>query len=149
MPKGIYPRQPRVPKSYPDAMVQRVSTLYDQGLTQAEVAKAIGVSQHVIFRLMANHGIASRPSTPRNQWGSANAHWRGPAAGYQAKHLRVYRLRGRPWPCSVCGATTLRRTYDRANLTGRYDDLDDYAAMCRSCHRTYDNRRKEVMPSSP
>jgi hypothetical protein len=75
------------------------------------------------------------------QVGPANPAWK-PDAGYQALHIRVYRARGRPVPCSVCGTSSRRRTFDWANLTGRYDDVSDYAAMCRSCHRLFDNRRR-------
>ena len=32
-------------------------------------------------------------------------------------------------------------TYDWANLTGDYADVSDFARMCRSCHRRYDNAR--------
>ena len=76
------------------------------------------------------------------QIGPSNPTWRGDGAGYQALHIRVYVARGRPFPCSSCGSADESRTFDWANLSGRFADPSDYAPMCRSCHRKYDNRRK-------
>ena len=32
--------------------------------------------------------------------------------------------------------------FEWANLTGSYEDIDDYARMCCSCHRSYDAERR-------
>lgn len=61
--------------------------------------------------------------------------WRGDGAGYKAAHDRVYRIRGKAASC-VWGCQAGR--YDWANLTGDLLNPDDYAPMCRSCHRRYD-----------
>ena len=37
-------------------------------------------------------------------------------------------------------ATTEAKHYDYANLTGHYEDIDDYKPMCRSCHWRYDKK---------
>jgi hypothetical protein len=37
-----------------------------------------------------------------------------------------------------------KKRYEWANLTGRYDDVKDYARMCISCHRKYDKKRREL-----
>jgi len=42
--------------------------------------------------------------------------------------------------CEVCGAKDQNRSYDWANLTGKYDDPSDYKRMCRSCHWKYDKK---------
>jgi len=63
-------------------------------------------------------------------------------AGYQAKHLRVQTLKGKPKKCEVCGTTNPTKTYEWANLTGDFDNPKDYRRMCRSCHRNYDNARR-------
>ena len=36
------------------------------------------------------------------------------------------------------------KNYDWANLTGHYDDPNDYKRMCRSCHWKYDERIKNI-----
>lgn len=70
--------------------------------------------------------------------GQANVMWKGDAAGYDAMHKRVAVRRGQPSSCEICGTTDPERVYDWANLTGRFEDPDDYARMCRSCHRLHD-----------
>ncbi len=55
--------------------------------------------------------------------------------GYMAAHGRVYRKLGKADSCAWgCEA----ELYDWANLTGRYEDPDDYAQMCRPCHAMFD-----------
>lgn len=139
------------PKVYPAEMVETVRRLYyDEGQTQVEVAEVLEVTQRVIFKLMRNHGMKTRPQAKRNQLGARNTQWRGDSAGYQACHARVVSKRGKAsgWLCAMeCG----RRAQDWANLTGNYPDPDDFAAMCRSCHRKFDRRmakleKDRVMP---
>jgi DNA invertase Pin-like site-specific DNA recombinase len=126
MPKGVYERRPRAPKAYPPEMVARVRELYAAGHTQKEVARAIGVTQKVVWRVMQHHAV-----------------WKGDQAGYQAMHVRVETARGKPQRCERCGSTgDPERVYDWANLTGRYGDVDDYERMCRHCHRQYDDARR-------
>ncbi len=141
MPRGIYARtpgyQPR--KTDPSELVESVRLLYANGQTQAEIAERLGRSLNFVQGVFRRNGIQPRPATPRNQTGSMNSRWKGDEAGYQAMHLRMYRVRGRPFPCSVCG-TMQARAYDWANLTGNYQDIEDYAPMCRSCHWRHDGR---------
>lgn len=40
--------------------------------------------------------------------------------------------------CEICGTTDADKSYDWANLTGKYDDPSDYKRMCRSCHAKQD-----------
>jgi len=88
---------------------------------------------------MKRHGLATRTAAPRDQAGEANANWKAETAGKQAFHRRLYALHGKPTKCTVCG-TTESEHYDYANLSGRYEDINDYAAMCRSCHWKYDDK---------
>jgi len=140
MPKGVYVRTKSLAKTYPQELVDKVRLLYGAGKTQAEVAVALGLTQKVIYSLMRRHGLPARPAIKRNQRGRMNTGWKGDQAGYQALHLRVYRARGRPTTCSMCGTTDPTKTYDWANLTGNYQDIADFAPMCRSCHWRYDGR---------
>lgn len=51
---------------------------------------------------------------------------------------------GRPKRCEECGTTDSLKTYDWANLNGKYEDLNDYKRMCRSCHWKYDDRINNI-----
>jgi hypothetical protein len=135
------------PAVYPETLVAEVSQLYHSGLTQAEIGTKIGMSQKVIWRIMQNHGIKARVAAKRDQRGEKNHLWKGRDASYSAFHFRVERERGTPQSCDVCGTARPDAVYEWANLTGKYDDTQDYKRMCRSCHHQYDNaRRKGVMP---
>ena len=148
MPRGARP------KSYDPALVERVRELYESGLTQDEVAALCGVSQRVVWRLMARHGIPARVAAKRNQRGAHNHMWRGDAAKYAALHLRVQATRGTPSLCDACGTTKAKR-FEWANISGRYEDPSDYRRLCCSCHHKMDGhvrnlgayaQRKEVCP---
>lgn len=107
---------------------------YVAGLSQAEIAVRYGTTQKVIWRAMKNLGVPARKAAKRNQRGSKNDSWKGNQAGYAAFHKRIEVLNGRPRKCEKCGTTDLRKRYDWANLTGRYEDPKDYRRLCRSCH---------------
>lgn len=134
MPRGSKPKQ------YHPEIVSHIAKLYDDGLTQNEVAMAIGLSQKVVWNVMRRHGIAARVAAKRNQMGEANHSWKGNHAGKAAFHRRLYARFGKPCTCKMCGTEDPTKTYDYANLTGRYEDLDDYMPMCRSCHSRYDKK---------
>lgn len=127
------------PKQYPERFVTRIRELYEGGLTQSEIAVQVGRSQKVVWNCMRQHGIAARVAAKRDQRGEKNSSWKADDAGKQAFHRRLYALHGKPTKCTVCG-TTEANHYDYANLSGRYEDLNDYAAMCRSCHWKYDDK---------
>lgn len=122
----------------------KVKTLYESGMTQAEIAAELGVTQKVIWRHMKNHGIGARVAAKRDQSGAINHMWKGGSASYKAFHVRLKNKYGaaKDLGCSVCGRKDDGIWYDWANLTGNYDDINDYAPMCRACHRQYDKRRK-------
>lgn len=141
MPRGIYPRptgyRPR--KADPPELVTLVRQRYEAQATQAEIAADLGRTTKFVQGVFRRNGIQPRRAAKRDQRGSKNARWKGDEAGYQAMHLRLYSAKGRPFPCSVCGTTTAK-AYDWANLMGRYQDIEDYAPMCRSCHARYDGK---------
>lgn len=130
------------PKIYPADVVAEISRLYLSGMTQSEVGAIVGLSQRDVWKVMHRNDIPSRIAAKRNQRGTANHMWKADEAGYQALHLRVERARGKPARCERCGATDDARVYEWANLTGHYDDINDFERMCRSCHRRYDNARR-------
>lgn len=114
------------------------------GLTQTEIAAKWGTTQRVVWRAMRKHGIKARVAAKRNQRGPNNDSWKGDAAGYHALHLRVAKALGKPMKCDVCGTTDPTKTYDWANLSGRYYDLRDYVRMCRSCHWKRDGKINNI-----
>jgi hypothetical protein len=120
--------------------VKKVKELYEAGYTQTEIAKNMGVSQKVIWRCMKNNNIPARIAAKRNQYGENNSSWKGNDACYSAFHRRLEAKFGKPKKCEVCGADHINGIYDWANLTGHYEDINDYKRMCRSCHWKYDER---------
>lgn len=137
MPKG------QKPKQYPLHMVTAVSRLYGNGKTQTEIAAELGTTQKVIFNVMRRHGLKARVAAKRDQSGDKNASWKGDRAGKQAFHRRLYALYGKPTCCLVCG-TISAKAYDYANLSGRFEDPDDYMPLCRSCHSKYDGKVENI-----
>jgi hypothetical protein len=150
MPKGVYPHAHIKPKSFDPDLVVKVAQLYRIGLTQAEIAAQVGLTQKVIWRLMKNHGVVARVAAKREQRGERNDSWKGDDALYEAMHSRVEASRGRPQHCSWCGDRTAAR-YEWANLTGNYSDVTDYERLCAKCHRQFDadRRRATGMRTSP
>lgn len=114
-------------------------------MTQAEIAKKYGVTTKRVQTSMRRFEIAPRRTGKRYQQGEANSSWKGEDAGYSALHLRVIAAKGRPMECAHCGCTDPNIRYDWANLTGRYEDIDDYERLCACCHTSYDvERRRET-----
>ena len=111
---------------------------YSAGLTQHEIAIRYSTTQKVVWSAMRKFGIVARVAAKRNQRGDRNDSWKGAHATYAAFHKRLESVYGKPQKCEVCGTTKTDRTYDWANLTGRYDDPQDYKRMCRSCHWKHD-----------
>lgn len=125
----------------PIATLPVLEQMYTQNhMTILEIANALGCSFTAVRRALIWFKIPLRRAIPRMQIGAANSRWKGALAGYQAKHLRVQTLRGKPKKCEVCGQDDPTLMYDWANLSGNYDDPSDYKRMCRSCHTTYDKR---------
>lgn len=133
---------PHLAPTYAPEMVARVRELYEAGMSQDEVAAALDTSQKVIFRLMRKHGIPRRAQVPRDQRGEKGHGYNPESTNYTTLHNRVEAARGRPSECSACGTTDPLKRYDWANLTGNYRDVNDFARMCRSCHRKFDARRR-------
>lgn len=123
-----------------------VKRMYLNGMTQTEIAVTLGVTQKVVWRFMKNHDIQARVPAKRHQNASDNSSWKGDDAGYTAFHSRVYTKYGpaKSYGCCMCGTHSETKTYDWANLTGDYGNPEDYAPMCRSCHRRFDARKRVI-----
>jgi hypothetical protein len=125
-------------KTKPD--MEEMIGLYRSGMTQKEVAEEMGLTQKIVWRCLRDNNEVCRPDAPRNQKAELNNNWKGNNATYKAFHYRMKALKGKPGLCEVCGTTDKARSYDWANLTGKYDDPSDYKRMCRSCHWKYDKK---------
>jgi hypothetical protein len=116
---------------------------YLDGHTTQEIADMLHVSNKPIYNILKRNNIPKRIACKRNQWGENNHAWKGDSAQYKQLHKRIYRRFGNPIKCEVCLTTDPSKSYDWANLTGDYANINDYKRMCRSCHRKYDRNRKE------
>ncbi len=125
-------------KTEPD-MIEMVA-LYESGMTQKEVAEEMGLTQKIVWRCLRDAGVQCRADAPRNQKSEMNNNWKGNDVGYKAFHYRMRALKGSPKHCEVCGTEEPTRTYDWVNLTGKFDDPNDYKRMCRSCHWKHDKK---------
>ena len=73
-----------------------------------------------------------------------NGNWKGDAVGYSALHRRIESKRGKPKKCEFCKSITSKKYY-WANKSGFYKkDLNDWIRLCASCHRIYDNSKKNI-----
>lgn len=129
----------RKPREYPQNLVDHVRSMYEAGHTIKEIQATVKGTK--VQNIIRRFGIDTRPAVKRNQYGENNDSWRGDDATYTAFHFRVQVARGRPQHCAACRDTSPGR-YEWANLTGRYDDINDYQRMCVPCHRQFDAKRR-------
>lgn len=130
-------RYPRVEARYSPELIEQVRQLYAGGMTQVEVADALGLTAMIIRRLMVKHNIPVRRAIKRDQTGANNHMWKGDQVGYAAGHERAAKARGTPQLCEHCGTTTMPCEW--ASITGDFGDIWDYKRLCRSCHAKYDS----------
>jgi len=135
-------------RANPAADEERIAALYDDGYTQQEIAEQFGVSLKSIQNAMRRVGVVPRCSVKRDQFGERNDTWRGENVGYKAAHQRVRRRRGRPKTCENCSASENERQLEWASISRRYDDPNDYIALCVPCHRKWDAERKKCNGSA-
>lgn len=121
-----------------------LARLYAGGLSQEECASELGVTRKVVENAMKRLGIVARKAAKRDQRGPKNHMWKGGGANIVCKHKRLYRSLGQPQECHQCGTTDPSKAYDWANLTGNYDDPNDFKRMCRSCHWKLDGKIKNL-----
>ena len=77
-----------------------------------------------------------------------NWRWAGDNVGYNGVHRWVEKHKGKPMICEHCGAIRKNKRFYWANKKHDYKRiLDDYMALCSSCHLKYDikynNRNKK------
>ena len=122
----------------------KAKRMYEEGMTQVEIAAALSTTQKVIYNLFRRNGYKCRVAAKRDQRGEKNHMWKGTDAVYSSMHERVYNLLGHPCKCEICGATEPSKRYEWANVTGDYNDVNGYKRMCVPCHRKFDKSEKGV-----
>lgn len=124
--------------------VPEVTNLYiTKGLSQKEVAAALGTTQAVIHKFMRRHNIPTRTAAKRNQKGPNNDYWKGNSVSYKGAHQRVRAEKGEPEACEHCGATAEEKRLEWANLSGKFHDPNDYIPLCVKCHRGFDAKKRK------
>jgi hypothetical protein len=113
----------------------RVREGYLAGLSSYRLGEELGRSNSWVLSVLRQLDV------PRRRTGEQPGR-REPVVGYDAHHWRVEQVYGKPQECWKCGTTEDRR-YEWANLTGHYEDVQDYARMCVPCHRNYDFARRK------
>lgn len=116
------------------AMLVREYEAYKNRGQLVLLAKKMGRTKQFICRQARELGLTNQKS-PRPY---AEKEGSNP---YAKLHARVRSLRGSPHKCEMCGEDSIKKHYDWANLTGDYENPDDYKRMCRKCHREYDKNR--------
>lgn len=69
--------------------------------------------------------------------GAANPNWQGDEVSYKGLHLWVGRHKTKPDACEDCGTTEKRLEWASKSREYRRD-LEDWLALCRSCHLKHD-----------
>jgi hypothetical protein len=131
----------RLPREYPQNIVNLICNYYNDGLTVAEI-RVLAPKGYRVQTILERYLPERRSSAKRNQRGEANHMWKGDNAGYKALHLRVDSIRGKPMRCEWCNSENNNR-YEWANLTGVYTDVYDFVRLCINCHRAYDAKRRK------
>jgi hypothetical protein len=72
--------------------------------------------------------------------GKKNNNWKGEYAGYSPKHKWVEREKGKASNL-ICECCKKKTASDWSNIDHKYKrKLEDYRALCRSCHRIWDHQ---------
>lgn len=90
--------------------------------------------------------LKAKPRSGPVRSGEDNHNWRGEDVGYHGMHIRVRKQRGKADHCERCGASDPALNYDWASLVDNPRSVDDFAPMCRSCHRKFDAERDRQRP---
>lgn len=76
-----------------------------------------------------------------NKWALGKGKEKDGVVSYNAYHQRVYRRFGKAKFCSNflnCRKLGIAPMYYWANISGKYEDTNDYVQLCPSCNELYD-----------
>lgn len=118
---------------------------YSEGKNSVDLGIKYNCHSSCIRRILERNDVPKRrnynTANPKI-FGENHGKWKERKASYSAMHQRLKRRIGAPRKCEVCGLSDQKRKYEWANLTGRYDDPNDYKRMCVPCHRKYDDKKR-------
>jgi hypothetical protein len=106
-----------------------------------EQRERMGAWQRGIRRkpLSAEHRAKISAAGKGRRTGEGNSSWSGDEVSYSGLHQWIRKQKGRAsdQKCEHCGQQAL----DWANVSGEYlRDLDDFIALCRRCHKLFDQK---------
>lgn len=112
----------------------------------ANPAKRDDVRKKISVALIGNKNSAGRTISEEHRKaigesnrGEKNRQWKGDAVSYRELHKWVRKYKLLPLVCSLCNS---QKKLDWANVDGMYRrNLDDFIALCRECHKKYDQDR--------
>lgn len=139
-----------------------ISLYIDKGLSCQEIGKIYEEDRRAILYMLQCFGIPRRSNAQKGShhcWGSKiskammgnnnskkgidHHFWKGESAGYTAKHNWARKYLGEPDFCEHCKRTDMG-SYQWANISGNYlRKASDWLRLCPSCHKKYDNGKKE------
>lgn len=130
---------------------QRLSPEHREKISQSMKQSVVVENQHLNpeWRAKISQTMKGKPKSEETKRRMSEARtgrrvpdaWEGSAAEYSKLHRKVEKVRGKPQCCWICGATDPCFIYEWANLTGKYEDIQDYKRLCRSCHQKFDQAR--------
>lgn len=92
---------------------------------------------HSLKIRFCSHSCGSLGRKFKGLKGERNYKWKGNKVGYNALHTWVYREKGNPPKCQICGESKKMRHW--ANIDRKYQrKLEDFISLCVSCHKKYD-----------
>ena len=100
------------------APFEKIIELYEQGMSQTEVAKALGTSQKVIWTRMNENGYVARVAAKRNQIGENNDYWKGGRSTHSCGYIYVT-CKGHPRALKL-GSYVLEHILVVEEFIGRY-----------------------------
>lgn len=101
---------------------------------------------------IAKIGKSLNLSNRIEKYGKDHHSWKGDNARIDAIHHWVVSIKGHPTKCEYCNKKNLkakdgRRLIHWANIDHKYNrNLDDFIALCISCHRKYDKSYLNLHP---
>jgi len=105
---------------------------------QTKEAQQKSALSRIGLKLSDEHKQKIRENAPK---GKDNKSWKGPDASYQAKHMWIYGINGKPMFCTDCGVTSEQRIIQWSNKDHLYlGNVEDYTGRCIPCHRIYDRQ---------
>ena len=110
-------RKERSEKTATELPYEKVVSMYNSGMTQNEIACALGVTQKVVWRFMKNHNIVARKAAKRDQIKENNAYWRGGRTNTTTGYVQV-KCEGHP-RAKKCGGYVLEHILVAEKMLGR------------------------------